>query len=338
MQPSPVDQPPLEELPLGFVPRVEPQPKHRRFVEEVRPHTVMMKIHHARRLARQGETAQTYFPDGVTVITTTTIRDATLFLMSWTDELDILTQFQPDYHIPTDYSAYESLEADKRRYRIGRCLSGFQWMRDVLRRDAHAFEGNPPTLIPLLKGANQAEYRWCLQQYERADIRLVAVYAVQYFTAGSHARHYKLKADLEEMATASDKPIRFMIIGGAGPKLTDQYRPEVVTAAGQYQWRSNVTPASKSPSEMVTAYQDIASTITDNLDVSTPLFAPLSPDQIATRLSDRVEHEENTPPGRPTPGQADTSVSVPDLPPQERLVDQPSVSIPSYNPTIAQRE
>lgn len=338
MRPSPVDQPPLEELPLGFVPRVEPQPKHRRFVREVQPQTVMLKIHHARRLARRGETAASYFGENIDVITTTTIRDATLFLLSWSDELDILRQFQPDYHIPTDYSAYKSLDADQRRYRIGRCLSGFQWMRDVLRQQESAFEESPPTLIPLLKGASPAEYRWCLQQYDEADVNLVAVYAVQYFTGGSHARHYELKDDLEEMATASDKPIRFMIIGGAGPSLTAQYRPEVVTAAGQYQWRSNVTPASNSPAEMVTAYHDIASTITENLDVSAPLFAPLSPDQSGPRAAESGDQQspaESTP---LIPTQPESGVTVPTLPPQERLIDQPSVSIPSYNPTLAQRE
>lgn len=338
MEPSPVDQPALEELPLGFVPRVEPQPKHQRFVEHVQPQTVMMKIHHARRLARRGETAASYFPANVDVITTTTIQDATLFLLSWPDELEILKQFQPDYHIPTDYSAYKSLEADQRRYRIGRCLSGFQWMRDVLREQERVFEESPPTLIPLLKGATPAEYRWCLQQYAKASVNLVAVYAVQYFTGGSHARHYELKDDLEQMATASDKPIRFLVIGGAGPSLTQQYRPEVVTAAGQYQWRSNVTPASKTPTQMVTAYQDIASTITDNLGVSAPLFAPLSPDQIATRVTNQADADGDSSPAPLTPAQPDTDVTVPALPPQERLPDQPSVSIPSYNPTIANRD
>jgi hypothetical protein len=52
-----------------------------------------------------------------TVITTTTINDDDLSDLTYQDELDILTRFDPDIHLPADVSIYERHDPDQRQAR-----------------------------------------------------------------------------------------------------------------------------------------------------------------------------------------------------------------------------
>lgn len=75
---------------IGLVPRVEAQVAHHEFIRSARPSAILVDIVDARKLAEtQGETAHSYCGDETSVITTTTVSDEQLNLISWQRELDI---------------------------------------------------------------------------------------------------------------------------------------------------------------------------------------------------------------------------------------------------------
>lgn len=233
-------QQPVDDSPEGIIPRVEPQPKHREFVDTVQPPYVMLKITDARRLAKRGETAASYFGSVPTVITTSTVRDSDLFLLKWLDEYEILEQFQPDYHIPADQSIYQLQPEDDRTELVKRSLEGYLAIKQLLAENQAAFNGSPPTLIPLLKGVTSEEQNICLQVFADEDVELAAFYAVQYFTTDGQPRTDELVEDLHDLTNRSPDDLSYLIIGGLGPSLTDRYPPAVDAAAGFTAWYSRV--------------------------------------------------------------------------------------------------
>ena len=80
--------------------------RHQAFVDTVWPPFILIKLNDAATLATRGETATSYFGPAPTVITTTTINDDDLSDLTYQDELDILTRFDPDIHLPADVSIY----------------------------------------------------------------------------------------------------------------------------------------------------------------------------------------------------------------------------------------
>jgi len=75
------------EFPTGAIPFIENQWSHREFVQAVEPDYALTKITTARQLLKRDETADSYFGEGTQVITTTTVEDTKLNLLSWEDEL-----------------------------------------------------------------------------------------------------------------------------------------------------------------------------------------------------------------------------------------------------------
>jgi hypothetical protein len=94
--------------PRGAIPSVEPYHSYSAFLQAVEPEYALLKYTDMRKLLTRGETADSYFPDEIAVITTTTIRDTQLNLVSWERELERVLAFDPAFHIPADYSTYVS--------------------------------------------------------------------------------------------------------------------------------------------------------------------------------------------------------------------------------------
>jgi hypothetical protein len=238
-------QQPVDDPPEGIIPRIEPQPKHREFVDTVQPPYAMLKITDARRLADRGETATSYFGSVPTVITTSTVRDSDLFLLSWLDEFEILEQFEPDFHLPADQSIYKTQPQADRTELVKKSLEGFLAIRQLLEENQAAFNGSPPTLIPLLKGVTAEEQDICLQVFDDEDVQMAAFYAVQYFTNDGQPRTTELVEDLTDLANRSQPELSYLVIGGLGPTLTERYPAAVDAAAGFTAWYSRLSSVYK---------------------------------------------------------------------------------------------
>lgn len=280
--PGPYHESP-DQLPEGIIPRVEPQPKHREFIQTVQPPAVMLKITHARQLVDRGETATSYFGPIPSVITTSTVKDPDLFMLRWRDEYEILEQFEPDFHIPADQSVYEQQDPDERLDRVTRCLEGFLAIRELLQEHHDAFSGSPPTLIPLVKGTTAAERRKCLHVFETEGVRLAAFYAVQYYTGGNPAIQQELVDVLNQLDRLAQPDLEYLVIGGLGKTLVERFPDSIAAAAGWHRWYSRMAsffePGDDGPylplDHAHLAYDEVATQVNDALNASPPVsFRP----------------------------------------------------------------
>lgn len=246
--------------PTGVIPRVEVQHAHKQFVDAVSPSVVMLKLTHARRLVKRDETASSYFGSDTDVIVTTTVNDTALHLTSWEQERDLIAAFEPTYHIPTDYTTYETQSAETRRENIAKCMQGTQWMQTQL--DARNVD---TTIIPLVKGLTPAERELCYETFAEAGFTYAGFYATQYFT-GNGNQIAQLEADIETIVEETDDELELLVIGLLAPQYVERLPPAVVAVAGQRQWRTRVTPRTQSPSEMNAAYDELVTDVTHALD------------------------------------------------------------------------
>lgn len=104
---------------VGAVPTVEKHDPHPAFVGAAHPDAVLVPYIEARKVVKDGLTAAEWLPESVdresvTIITTTTISDDDLARLSWEREVDVISEFRPDYHVPADYPVYGSDDADRR--------------------------------------------------------------------------------------------------------------------------------------------------------------------------------------------------------------------------------
>lgn len=222
--------PASDEAPRGPVLLVEKQEAHEQFHKDhPRQLTVLLRITHARRLVNQNETAESYFDDSVTVVTTTTVNDRVLSELDWEEEYGLVAQFQPDFHIPCDYPVYKEDDPILRRKHVIKCLKGMIWM-------AGEFSGMRTQILPLLKGETPYERHLCYQVFDHIGTKYCVFYGTQYFTAGIGFN--QLRKDLRTVASeASD--LEIMLIGLQSPDLLEQVPPQIVAAAGQ-RWMDEV--------------------------------------------------------------------------------------------------
>lgn len=233
----------------GVVPRVEKGEAHREFVEAVEPDAVMCNVLAARRIVKDGETAESWFPAGTTVITTTTIPDDDLARLSWEREAEIVESFGPDYHIPTDYPVYGDDKPYQRIDGCRQCARGTRWMREEL----------PATIgiIPLVKGTTPDERAICERSAAKLYPDVLAVYASQYFSAGGGGGRSRLVEDVEAIARETDD-MPILIVGSASPWVLKELPECVVAGAGLRAWREPVAPRSSNPAEMRESYGELA--------------------------------------------------------------------------------
>lgn len=198
--------------------------------------SVMLSIESARRLVDlRKETARTYFREDQTVITTTTTHDNILRELSWRDELDIIRQFSPDYHIPTEYSVYDTMSSSEQRTAIKDCMEGTEWM-------AKRLENHTTSVLLQAKGWRPWHYELCRETMNRLQTGFLVFYA-----AGYEGRVYEPKEHLENLISVLD-PSGVFIIGKQSPRFLSKVPPKIVAAAGR-RWRrkSRLEDGSHSP-------------------------------------------------------------------------------------------
>lgn len=185
--------------------------------------TVLLRITTVQTLVNQGETARSWFNKNITVITTTTVNDKILSQIEWKKELQLIQEFQPDFHIPCDYPIYQTTDPVLRRNRLLKCLEGTIWMIQKL-------HDRKTRVIPLLKGTTLHERRLCYQVFTYLGVEYCAFYGTQYFTA-----HIGFNQLLEDLRTVvSEVPeLEIMLIGLQSPRRLEQLPPQIVAAAGQ---------------------------------------------------------------------------------------------------------
>lgn len=187
--------------------------------------TVMLSIDSARKLVcHHGETARTYFRDDQTVITTTTVHDDILKELDWSKELEIVRQFGPDYHIPTEYSVYQSsMSPIEQALAISDCMDGTEWF-------AKRLENHATSVLMQAKGWLPWHYELCRPTMKRLGTEFLVFYA-----AGYKARVYEPIADLKTLISVLN-PSGILIIGKQSTRFLRKVTPEVVAAAGG-RWR-----------------------------------------------------------------------------------------------------
>lgn len=171
----------------------------------------------------KGETATSYFGPEVTVITTTTVNDRILSDLGWEEELALMKQFQPDFHIPCDYPVYKDADPLLRRKHILMCLTGMVWMSNEL-------AGTGVRIIPLLKGETPHERSLCYRTFAYLDVQYCVFYGAQYFTA--NIGFSQLREDLRTVISEAPD-LRFMLIGLQAPRWLEELPPRIIAAAGQ---------------------------------------------------------------------------------------------------------
>jgi hypothetical protein len=246
--------------PRGPIPSVEPYHSYSSFLQAAQPDYALLKYTDMRKLLKRGETADSYLPDGTAVITTTTIRDTQLNLVSWERELERVLAFGPDYHIPADYSTYEQQDITERSQNVLNCMKGVLWMQRQLRD-----HDSETQLIPLVKGVTPEERAVCYEVFERAGFTdYCAFYGTQYFSGGAGIRITELVEDLTAVATEQDREI--LLIGLLSPNYLERVPKQVVAAAGQTAWRQQIAPTTQDPAELQAFWDDFTEEVTRALE------------------------------------------------------------------------
>lgn len=256
--------------PQGVVAQVERGHAHRTFANAVEPRYALLKINYARQLLDAGETADSWFPESTQVITSTAIRDnrnAALPLEHngfKRGELDIVREFEPDFHIPADRSDYTDYDDAKRYQRVKKCMEGTIAMANHVAD--HDLE---TTILPFLKGVTQRERWLCYKTCEQLGLDYAVFYANGYFNDGTGVRIDDLVADLQhiseesaELVDSADGPLRLAVLNCLSPQVLERF-PDCVEAAsglwvGQNRgWREKVTPTKQSEAEMQRIFADV---------------------------------------------------------------------------------
>lgn len=218
---------PRESVPSGAILLVEPQQAHHDFIRRSPAvDTVLIKLPHVEHLINRGETAESYFPKEVTVISTTTCRDEYLSTLTLAHEEYLVREFAPDLHIPTDVPTYTNTGRDLRRARIRENLHGTMQL-------ARTFRDTPIEVIPLVKGANREEWNLYSRIFDEYGVEVAAFYATQYMTSGNKIG--PLQRDMRSIAEAMPET-DFVLLGVLSPRYLEKMPPQVSAASGFNQW------------------------------------------------------------------------------------------------------
>jgi hypothetical protein len=204
--------------------------------------TILVQLTDAETLVNQSETANSYFPASINIITTSTVNDHYLSGLHWRDELEIVREFAPDYHIPCDLPVYRRNDRSVRRERISKYFN--RVLAFAQAADDASFE-----VIPLAKALTQEEWKMAKESFDLLEVEVYALYGTQYFL--EEGGFSQLLSDLR--VAASTNPNRdILLIGLLSPRLLQHLPPQVTTAAGLNQWRTKVNLRDVPPA----AYQD----------------------------------------------------------------------------------
>lgn len=264
------DLPPI----VGAVPRIEKQYAHRNFLEAVAPAAALINIVHVRRLLKAGHTADSWFPDPMTVLTTTTVADNRLARIDWTQELAFIKAFEPDYHLPTDYPVYGDWDPERRVENTKRCAKGTLYAAEEL-------ADSSTSVIPLIKGTNPAERYICESVAADLDADIVAKYGAQYYTVPGSGQFPALRDDVAAIADEIRDDQQIFVIGSMSPsgKFGVQKFPAEVCAVAGSRWYETVEPRSASPIEMQDRWTSFQTEVLDALAPESPTDPDYSRDQ-----------------------------------------------------------
>lgn len=240
----------------GAIARVEPTPAHQEFLQSVEPDWAEIKLHHAGQLVKQGHTASSWATDNVNMIVTSAINDERLDSISWVEERDIVKEFAPEAHIPTDVSVYFSQDTDDRVECIQNCMEGTAFMKGELASD-------DISIIPLFKGYTKSEREICLSAFEALNTDLVAIYVARYFSAKGGNNLGEMLRYLQACDKHSMPNV--ILLGLLSPTYLEQVPEWVVAGSGQNQWRKRITPSKQSVSEMKSAYAELSNSVDEAL-------------------------------------------------------------------------
>jgi len=236
----------------GAIPRVEAQTAHKTFLEAARPSCALLSVIHARRLVKRGLTAGEWAPEGVSVMTTTTIADDALARLHRERELEIVEAFRPAYHVPADYPVYGDDPLEDQREQAARCARGTRWMVDRLPAGT--------TVVPLIKGSTPAVRETTERAAEAVDAEVAAFYGAQYFTQGGGGGWPALRQDLAAIERETNGfPV--VIIGLLSAALLAEAPSNVLGGAGLRQWREAARPRSASRRAIQQGYGGLAASV-----------------------------------------------------------------------------
>lgn len=239
----------------GYIPQVENQRKHREFLQVVPSiDAIVIKITAARALANKGVTAEQY-AEGKKVITTTTIDDRKLEDLYWSDELDIVNKFEPDYHIPADCPTYQDGDQTplERRNNLDIYLQGLLYLEKRL---------EDTQLLPLIKGEKKNERKRVKEVIDHLELDYAVFYATQMMVSGM--KHYSVVGKINQIANHfSNKEI--LVMGIQVPRYLEMMASNVVAVSGQ-KWRRIADPAEHETSEIVSNFQELREDIVEGLE------------------------------------------------------------------------
>ncbi|WP_210408993.1 hypothetical protein [Halorhabdus rudnickae] len=261
----------MSEYPEGAVALVEAGRGHHDFLEAVKPRYAIMKYHHANRLLKRGETAESWFPEETTVITSTNVIDNRNAPIPLEDnghrrgEIDIVREFEPDFHIPADRSDYRDFDDAKRYEKTKECMTGTVTVANHI-----ADHGLETRVIPFVKTTTPAERELCYRTIDQLGYPYAAVYCNQYFNDGRGVLIDELLEDLEMLARESkravevtgDSPLRLLTVSLLSPNVLERGPDAVVAGSGQMVgtergWRESIKPRVQEADEMRRVYADV---------------------------------------------------------------------------------
>lgn len=211
--------------PIGLIPRIVYTRKHLEFLNSYSNLSyVMINMDVAERLANRGISSFDILPKG-RVITTSTIADPKLCRYTVEDEIELVKNFKPAWHIPCDYPVYyeESKE-------------GRQWFIDAVVEDTKTFIRETKQLgigtIPLIKGIDESEWRRSINPFRKMGVNNYAFYVKQYYGRNRGKNDNLMVEHVRRIVHSCD--INYvMLIGYQSPNRIQDLPPEVRAFAGE---------------------------------------------------------------------------------------------------------
>lgn len=220
----------IEDL-AGMHPRVERDPLHERlFSTGGLTRTAALNFDHLQALKDSGSTARGFLDRDIDIISLTTIHDEKLDDLPLRQELEVVRETNPRWHVGFDCPVYKdgNMEEERRWKNLEHYATGINWLDDRL-------DAGHTQLLPLLKGTCAREWRWCFNQVRHICDGVVAYYAGQYFGPEVGFRINQLRQDLWTIDAVCD-PAGIFLIGLLSPQYLRTLPGSVFAATGLRHW------------------------------------------------------------------------------------------------------
>ena len=243
-------------VPTGMHPRVECKPRHEQLFDSTGlSSSAVLDFNEIRTLQRRGLKADDYLGPMVDIISITTISDEDLYDLSLREELEIVQEVAPHWHIGFDCPVYKAgdMDADQRWENIKNYVVGINWLADQVDTDQ-------TTIVPFLKGTCPAEWEWCYNRVKHICNGQVAYYAGQYFGPTVGCRNKQLERHLWTIDSTCN-PNGIFLIGLLSPNYLRPLPRSVIASTGLQQWISRTEFRDVPIEQARTRYQQLASEV-----------------------------------------------------------------------------